>query len=94
VVTVHLPRSLVALFPSCERRCELLPGEATDIAAVIRALEARVPGIADRLTEPGPRIRPHINVFVDGEIVPTSVRSGRRPRCTSSRRCPAADRNS
>ena len=72
MVTVHLPRSLVALFPSCERRYELAPEEATDVAALIRALDARVPGIADRLTEPGPRIRPHLNVFVDGDIVPIS----------------------
>jgi len=72
VVTVHLPRSLVALFPQCERRYELVPDEATDVGAVVRALEARVPGIADRLTEPGPRIRPHINVFVDGEIMSIS----------------------
>lgn len=72
MVTVHLPRSLVALFPSCERRYELAPDEAADVAGLIRALDARVPGIADRLTEPGPRIRPHINVFVDGDIVPIS----------------------
>jgi molybdopterin converting factor small subunit len=26
-----------------------------------------VPGLRDRLVEAGPRLRPHINVFVDGE---------------------------
>lgn len=73
MVTVLLPRSLVALFPACERRYELTPDEAPDVAALIRALDARVPGMADRLTEPGPRIRPHINVFVDGESVEISA---------------------
>jgi len=26
-----------------------------------------VPGVRDRLLEAGPRLRPHINVFVDGQ---------------------------
>lgn len=64
MATVLLPRSLIALFPGVERRQEV---EGADVAAVIAALDARIPGIADRLTEPGPRLRPHINVFVRGE---------------------------
>ena len=31
------------------------------------ALDGTVPGLRDRLVESGPRLRPHINVFVDGE---------------------------
>ena len=30
-------------------------------------LDADWPGMADRLLEPGPHIREHINVFIDGE---------------------------
>ncbi len=36
------------------------------VAAVIDALDGTVPGLRDRLVEAGPRLRPHINVFVDG----------------------------
>jgi molybdopterin converting factor small subunit len=61
---VHLPRSLVALFPDAPRR---LDAEGTTVAELIDGLEARWPGMRDRLTEPGPRVREHINIFVDGE---------------------------
>jgi len=64
VATVILPRSVLALFPGVERRHEI-PGET--VAAVLTALDARAPGMRDRLVEAGPRLRPHINVFVDGQ---------------------------
>jgi molybdopterin converting factor small subunit len=64
MATVLLPRSLLALFPNAERRNEV---DGTDVDAVIAALDARVPGLRDRLVEPGPRLRPHINVFVAGQ---------------------------
>ena len=64
MATVFLPRSLVALFPGAERR-SVVPGAT--VAEVIAALDVRVPGIADRLLAPGPAIREHLNVFVDGE---------------------------
>lgn len=63
MATVLLPRSLLALFPGVERRHEV---DAADVGAVIATLDARIPGLADRLVEPGPRLRPHINVFVAG----------------------------
>jgi molybdopterin converting factor small subunit len=63
VATVLLPRSLLALFPGVERRHEV---EGVDVDEVLRALGERVPGLRDRLVEPGPRLRPHINVFVAG----------------------------
>jgi molybdopterin converting factor small subunit len=65
MATVVLPRSLVALFPGTERRSEV---DGATVAGVIGALDARVPGIADRLVAPGPVIREHLNVFVDGEL--------------------------
>jgi molybdopterin converting factor small subunit len=64
VSTVVLPRSLVALFPGAERRWDV-PGAT--VAEVIAQLETRVPGMADRLLAPGPAIREHLNIFVDGE---------------------------
>ena len=63
---VRLPRSLVALFPDAPRELEI---PAADLVTLIRALDARYPGMWDRLCEPGPRLRQHINVFVDGHRV-------------------------
>jgi sulfur-carrier protein len=64
MATVHLPRSLVALLPALPRTAAV---EAATVAEVIDDLEARYPGVRDRLCEPGPRMRPFINVFVDGQ---------------------------
>jgi len=65
VATVHLPRSLVTLFGDEPPR--LLEIEAATLADLIEQLDARWPGMRDRLCEPGPQLREHINVFVDGE---------------------------
>jgi hypoxanthine phosphoribosyltransferase/molybdopterin converting factor small subunit len=64
MVAVILPRSLAALIPGVEHRTTA-PG--TTVGEVIAALDARWPGLSDRLCEAGPRIRDHINVYVDGE---------------------------
>ena len=58
-----MPRSLAALFPGVPRRLEVA---AHDLAGVILALDAQHPGMWDRICEPGPRLRQHINAFVDG----------------------------
>lgn len=63
MATVLLPRSLLALFPRAERRNEVVGQSVGDLIA---ALDSAVPGLRDRLVEAGPRLRPHINVFVDG----------------------------
>ncbi len=59
-------RSLVVLFPrrATKRQLEV---DAPDVKALLRALDERWPGMWDRVCEPGPRIREHINLFVDGE---------------------------
>jgi molybdopterin synthase sulfur carrier subunit len=62
--TVHLPRSLVALFPGSERRMD---ADGATVLAVITDLDRRLPGLAHRLIDAGPRLRTHLNVFVDGE---------------------------
>lgn len=64
MATVVLPRSLLALFPGIERRYEVA---GDTVASVIRALDMSAPGMRDRLVEEGPRLRRHINVFVDGQ---------------------------
>jgi molybdopterin converting factor small subunit len=63
VATVLLPRSLLTLFPGVERRHELA-GDTVD--QILTALDGAAPGMRDRLVEEGPRLRRHINVFVDG----------------------------
>jgi molybdopterin converting factor small subunit len=63
---LRLPRSLVALFPDSPRELEI---HEADLVSLIRALDVRYPGMWDRLCEPGPRLREHINVFVDGHRV-------------------------
>lgn len=65
MVTVHLPRSLVTLFTDPPPRHLQLP--STSLASLVEDLDQRWPGMRDRLVEAGPRLREHINVFVDGE---------------------------
>lgn len=59
-----LPRSLVALFPGADRRVTV---EGGSVRELIEGLDVRWPGMRDRLCDPGPVLREHINVFVDGE---------------------------
>jgi molybdopterin converting factor small subunit len=63
-VVVRLPGILVNLFPGALRRVEL---NAASVAEAIDALEARWPGMRDRICDSRPAIRRHMNVFVDGE---------------------------
>ena len=62
-VSVTLPPALVKLFPGSVGRVEL---SASSVAGMIDALDARWPGMRDRLCDSRPRIRRHINVFVEG----------------------------
>ena len=61
---IRLPPTLPPLFPGLPRRLEL---PATTVAGMLDALEERWPGFRDRLCEPGPTLRRHIHVYVDGE---------------------------
>ena len=64
MATVLLPRSLLALFPGVDRRHDVGGDSVRDL---IDTLDLTVPGLRDRLVDVGPRLRPHINVFVDGQ---------------------------
>lgn len=63
-VVVTLPAALVRLFPSAVRHVEL---PAASVAEVMDALDARWPGMRDRLCDSTPGIRRRLNLFVDGE---------------------------
>ena len=65
MANVHLPRSLVTLFNDAPPRHVQI--EAATLGDLVDALDRSWPGMRDRLCESGPRIREHINVFVDGE---------------------------
>ena len=64
MVRVRLPQALVRLFPGTPRELDVA---ARDVAGAIAALDARWPGMRDRLCDSTPAIRRHLNVFVDGE---------------------------
>jgi molybdopterin converting factor small subunit len=56
--------TLLPLFAGLQRRVDV---EAATVVGAIDELDARWPGLRDRLCEPGPLIRPHIHVYVNGE---------------------------
>jgi molybdopterin converting factor small subunit len=64
MVAITLTPALTRLFPGCPRQLQL---EAETVRGLLDALDARWPGIRDRLSDSLPRIRPHVNIFVDGE---------------------------
>ena len=60
---VHLPMTLTPLFVGLPRRVDV---DAATVDDAIDQLDAKWPGLRDRLCEPGPSIRMHIHVYVDG----------------------------
>jgi molybdopterin converting factor small subunit len=62
-VAVTLPANLVRLFPGAVRQVEV---PAATVREMIETLDARWPGMRDRLCDSRPAIRHHINVFVEG----------------------------
>lgn len=63
---VVLPQSLIALFPGCPRQVE---SDAETVLGVIEQLNQRWPGMRSRLLDAGPRLRQHILVSIDGQVV-------------------------
>jgi molybdopterin converting factor small subunit len=61
---LHLPPVVLSLFPGLPRELEV---EAATVDEAIDRLNEQWPGLRDRLIEPGPKLRPHINVYVDRE---------------------------
>ncbi|TCH97568.1 MoaD/ThiS family protein [Roseococcus sp. SYP-B2431] len=63
MATVVLADALARLFPGAPREQQV---DAADVAAVLDLLDARWPGMRDRVADSTPRIRRHLDVFVDG----------------------------
>jgi len=63
-VLVRLAPLLVSLFPTAERRVEL---SVATVEEMINALDARWPGMRDRICDSSPAIRRRINIFVEGQ---------------------------
>ena len=61
---LHLPPTLPSLYADLPRRVDV---DAATVDEAIDRLEKRWPGLRDRLCEPGPNLRRHINVYVDRE---------------------------
>lgn len=59
---VHLPKTLPPLFAGLS---PVVDAQGATVAEALAELDGRWPGLLDRLCEPGPRLRPHIRVFVD-----------------------------
>jgi len=80
---VHLPPTLPPLFPDLPRQLDV---DAASVQGAIAQLDARWPGLRDRLCEPtgdgsgGVVLRPHVRAFVDGERaeVATPLTAGSR----------------
>ena len=62
-VLILLPRALLDLFPEAAPEVRL---PAFTVSEMIGALDARWPGMRDRLCDSTPRIRRHLNIFVEG----------------------------
>ena len=63
MATVRLHRAFAGLFPGAPATLEL---DAATVGDAIAALDARWPGMGDRIRIPGGPVRPNIRVFVDG----------------------------
>lgn len=63
-VVVVLPPALMRLFPGCERAVSVSAGTVREM---VDALDSRWPGMRDRICDSTPRVRRHMNIFVEGE---------------------------
>lgn len=61
---VLIPGALVQLFPGSQSKVDI---DAASVSEVLDALNARWPGMRDRLCDSSPAIRKHISIFVDSE---------------------------
>jgi molybdopterin converting factor small subunit len=74
---VHLPTTLTPLFPGLTRHVDV---EAATVLGAIDELEARWPGLRDRLVGEGPELRTHIHIYVDKERSSLDTPLGQRSR--------------
>ena len=62
MASIHLPTTLPLVYPGLPRAVDV---DAGTVDEAIERLDQRWPGLRDRLCEPGPVLRRHINVYVD-----------------------------
>ncbi|HEU0194060.1 MAG TPA: MoaD/ThiS family protein [Gaiellales bacterium] len=74
MAAINLPPTLPPLFEELPRRLDV---QASTVDEAISRLDERWPGLRDRLCEPGPALRRHINVYVDRE--PAELTTALRP---------------
>ena len=67
MVTVHLTRHLFTFFPQLEGAH--IQVEASTVGEVVKALEARAPGIGFYICDEHGRLRPHVNIFVAQQMI-------------------------
>jgi molybdopterin synthase sulfur carrier subunit len=67
VAQVELTQHLPALFPSL--RGGPLQVEAVTVAELVAALDGLAPGVAYYICDERGRLRRHVNIFVDGELL-------------------------
>ncbi len=67
MATVHLTRHLYSFFPQLEGRN--LAVEAATVGEVVRGLEAVAPGIGFYICDERGRLRTHVNVFVNKQMI-------------------------
>ena len=67
---IVLPNTLTELFPGAARNVELEAGTAGTVSEVVDQLDARYPGMRNRICDlqaAGATIRRHLLIFVDDE---------------------------
>jgi molybdopterin converting factor small subunit len=74
---LHLPSTLPPLFKDLPRHVDV---DAATVDEAIDRLDERWPGLRDRLCEPGPALRRHINVYVDRERAGLDTELGAQSR--------------
>lgn len=67
MVTVHLTRHLYTFFPDLEGK--ELAVEASTVGDVVKALEGLAPGIGYYICDERGRLRTHVNIFVDKQMI-------------------------
>ena len=67
MATVHLTHHLYSFFPQLEGK--EIKVEASTVSEVVQALERTAPGIGFYICDERGRLRTHVNVFVDKQMI-------------------------